>query len=949
MDDNASDAYDNYESTNVQEAEVTDFDKFPKWTDSDVAHKQDDVRQEDEVRQQIPNQDEIKPVIQTSSALSDKWQKFLSRYFIIPDNGPQKLYTYTEQILGMRAAKSILTGPGHPSGTTIFSINYEDLDISIHKPVYADIKEDLIQIADLLLDSYDESVAAIKKAVYDILVNVQPDHAEVLKDRLLVEVINTPHFSEISGLTNEDVDKVRRVEGTITQFDAGKQIKILENAWECEGGHVTTTEGGYKPKTCKEQIQDVKKIEECGLRIIREVTEKQKRTDMCYIRIQQRQDRLREGRFDPPEIDVRYEGAETVQKVLGEIYPGQYVSIDGVIRILHLSSMDASTATIEIEGSSFVILPESVLIEDDPELDKEVKREIASEEMFAHFHKLVRSIQPKLEGLEYEKIALLAQLAGADSKILKGGSRQRGDLNILLVSTSGLGKTELLKFQAQIRPRSVYVIGRSASAVGLTAGIEHVDVMRGGQRVTTKRVSFGAYALARDAIVCLDELDKRDKVDFEDLSHPMDDQQELNVSKAGIYKRISAACGSLHAGNPIKNNGIYDKTKNFFDQINFANWLSSRYDLIFVIGDENSDSRRNRLWSYISDSYKTVRLERDVAGSIHNPGSSKTPIHGRQKTRIITDEKDDWYPWQYLRREILYVREKYHPILKPHTLPWDLMMRFWNKYNQVNLTPVLDPSSGLDSSNFVPALDRRKIGSISRVSEAIARLFRSDTVEEIHMDIALSLFKHSINSIIPEAPQGYANPQLLRTQLTRTVADYASKEIKRGIQERVRDYRKGLYRFTKWLDRLVWDRCPGCGGKGETKFLQDETAHYYSYGQCTDCAGSGGQYRTFRYVDILNRIPKESGINNNDVGNYFNWLLKVGAVSGIGNQKFKVTANLKDKNLFSGNDSEIFVEEPDLETTESVIKPPKHAADRKMFNAALEDLKNASANEDDIY
>jgi len=872
------------------------------------------------------------PPVRTQASESDLWADFFRRYFIIEENSQgQHKYVYFDQIASMRQARPY---PGSLSlGTTMFSLNYEDIESALHKVRFKDL--DLTKMVDRLVSNYDESAAAIKQAVFDIMYDMQPDYATLIKDKIIVCLTNSPHFAEISSVTSEDVDKVVRLEGIVTQFDNGKQIKITENTWVCENGHDNTTEGSFKPKTCIK--------EDCGGRITRERTEKQKRTDLCYIRIQQRQDKLREGRVDPMEIDIRFEGTELVQRILSDIYPGQYASIDGVVRLLHLSREDPSTATIEIQGSSFIIMPESVLIEDDPDLDREVKRDVSEDQIVPHFYKLVRSIAPHLEGLELEKMALLAQLAGSDAKEKRGGARFRGDINVLLIGSPSTGKTEMLKFIARVRPRSIYVIGKTASAVGLTAGIEQVEVMRGGHRVSTKRVAFGAYALARDGIVCLDEVEKRDKDDFEDLSHPMDDVQELNVSKAGIYKRISAACASLHAGNPSKNNGVYDRRQPFFSQINFAVWLFSRYDLIFVITDENTDGKRDRLWNYVSDSYAKVRFEKDVPGSIHNKGVPGRSLRtGTPQTRISINSKEDWFPWQYLRREVIYLREKYHPVLKPGTTSWDMMMKFWNRYNQVNLTPALDPEASLDNTAFVPAVDKRKISGLIRVSEAIARLFRSNTVEPEHMDLTINLFKYSIGSLIPEATSGYANPDLMKSQLTRTMKDYASKEFKRGVMERVRDYRQGLFKFTKWLDMMTWENCQDCHGKGKTKFLQSDQEKYYVYRPCTECQGTGGQYRKFTYANI-SRVPKETGIIPADISRYFNWLLRAGAVKSNGDLTFSVVANLKDKKIFQV-DSEIFLDEQgraDLEKyhEEVIINPPKRASDRQAFNEAINDLK----------
>lgn len=49
--------------------------------------------------------------------------------------------------------------------------------------------------------------------------------------------------------------------------------------------------------------------------------------------------------------------------------------------------------------------------------------------------------------------------------------RLRGNINVLLISDPGLGKSELLLEASRLAPIGIYTSGKSTSAVGLTAGV----------------------------------------------------------------------------------------------------------------------------------------------------------------------------------------------------------------------------------------------------------------------------------------------------------------------------------------------------------------------------------------------------------------------------------------------------------------------------------------------
>lgn len=72
-----------------------------------------------------------------------------------------------------------------------------------------------------------------------------------------------------------------------------------------------------------------------------------------------------------------------------------------------------------------------------------------------------------------KKGILLQLFAGTSTQLAAGeaggGTRLRGDLNVLLVGDPGTSKSQLLQYVHKVAPRGVYTSGKGSSAVGLTA------------------------------------------------------------------------------------------------------------------------------------------------------------------------------------------------------------------------------------------------------------------------------------------------------------------------------------------------------------------------------------------------------------------------------------------------------------------------------------------------
>ena len=108
---------------------------------------------------------------------------------------------------------------------------------------------------------------------------------------------------------------------------------------------------------------------------------------------------------------------------------------------------------------------------------------------------------------------------------------------------------------------------------------------------------------------CIDEFSLIKPEDRSSIHEAME-QQTVSVAKAGIICTLNARTAILAAANPV--NSKYDPKLSVVDNIKLPPTLLSRFDLIYLVLDRQSDAHDRRLANHIVSLYSKTNGQENV-------------------------------------------------------------------------------------------------------------------------------------------------------------------------------------------------------------------------------------------------------------------------------------------------------------------------------------------------
>lgn len=472
-------------------------------------------------------------------------------------------------------------------------------------------------ITDTMYASPDRVLAAMSRAVKEVLQLRFPAYAEKIRQDLRVRLMNYPVERSLRTINSETIGRIVCVSGMVVRTSEVKPL-AKELTFRCEDGHPTLIIIGNK-MSVKEPLVCADK--NCKNKEFEVIPEESRFIDYQLARLQELPEDLPPGQL-PHYLDVVLKN-----DLVNNARPGDRIVLTGIVRIEQevmpgTPRNQSPLYRLRIDGNNIEYLgghgqKTSRKIERESISKKDIEKIKKLSEDPDIYNMLIRSFAPHIHGHEIIKESILLLLAGSIQKERDDGSKVRGDINVFLVGDPGTAKSEMLKFCSRIAPRGLYTSGRGSTAAGLTAAVVK-------DKSGMLMLEAGAVVLGDQGMVSIDEFDKMKDEDRSAL-HEVMEQQTASIAKGGIVATLNARTSILAAANPIY--GKYDTYKNITENIKMPIPLLTRFDLIFIIRDIPTAKRDDLIADRIIENHATVI------------DSTKAPVESEFLTKYLTYAK----------------------------------------------------------------------------------------------------------------------------------------------------------------------------------------------------------------------------------------------------------------------------------------------------------------------
>lgn len=401
----------------------------------------------------------------------------------------------------------------------------------------------------------------------------------------------------IRDLDSEKIAKLVRVPGIVigASVMSSKATDLHIQCRNCGHGDSIHVLGGFSgvtlPRKCGRRRVENDPTPPCPLDPYFVLHDKSQFVDQQIIKLQEAPDQVPVGEL-PRHVLISADRFLT-----NRVVPGSRCSVTGIFSIYQNKASKNSNTT----GAVAIRTPYLRAVGINTDLDQSAKGSATyTEEEEQEFLEMSRRpdlynimancIAPSIYGNWDIKKAILCLLLGGSKKILPDGMKLRGDINVLLLGDPGTAKSQLLKFVEKAAPISIYTSGKGSSAAGLTASVQR------DQSTREFYLEGGAMVLADGGVVCIDEFDKM-RDDDRVAIHEAMEQQTISIAKAGITTILNARTSVLAAANPIF--GRYDDMKTPGENIDFQTTILSRFDMIFIVKDEHTREKDERIAKHV--------------------------------------------------------------------------------------------------------------------------------------------------------------------------------------------------------------------------------------------------------------------------------------------------------------------------------------------------------------
>jgi len=290
--------------------------------------------------------------------------------------------------------------------------------------------------------------------------------------------------------------------------------------------------------------------------------------------------------------------------------------------------------------------------------------------------RIVSMFAPNIIGDDHAKFALLISTIGAPETFDKD-KISRGRINTLLIGPPGLGKTKLGREAKQLRINSRYASGKRTTGKSLTA-----MVVRENEK---EALRLGPAALAKDAILFINEFDKLPPEDQDNLLEVMEEGM-IDMTTFAKEFHIPAATTIICSANPV-NNRWKDPDKIDLKEIPFSAIVLNRFDIVLPFRDT---STREEDWRYADA--KTSYDERRIK---HNYNFLRKLIeYAKTIDPIITEQAKG-----LLNNFYVVIKQQENFASNPRTL--ETIHRISRAIARMNLSSIVDEKIAIDTIEFM--------------------------------------------------------------------------------------------------------------------------------------------------------------------------------------------------------------------------------------------------------